>query len=161
MENENSLIVQRIQKSRKELHLTQQDLATVLGKTAAAISEMERGNTQVTAGELKTIARYFSKPIEYFYGESFFSDDVQKLIATIRNMPDEIRDKSIGMIDIMLQMQILAEQIKNTKDERKLRDLAIEFYSLMSPYVSSMNEFSAQSKDLQEKLKIALEISEP
>ena len=52
----NNIIVKRIRDVRKERGLTQQDLANILDKTAAAISDLERGKVQVNASDLYKIA---------------------------------------------------------------------------------------------------------
>ena len=87
----NEKIAKRIREARKERGLTQQDLANQLGRTAAAISDLERGKVQVNATDLYQISQFLNRPIEYFYGEDYLGSDVQDLIAIIRKMPKDIR----------------------------------------------------------------------
>ena len=67
----NEKIVKRIKTARVQRERTQKDLADYLGRTAASISDLERGKVQVTASDLYKISIYLSKPIEYFFGEVF------------------------------------------------------------------------------------------
>ncbi len=62
----NDLIVKRIKEARIERRFTQQDIAKHLGRSTAAISELERGKVQVSASDLYQIAQLLNKPIEYF-----------------------------------------------------------------------------------------------
>jgi transcriptional regulator with XRE-family HTH domain len=54
----NETIIKQIKAARMERGLTQQDLADQLGRTAAAISDLERGKVQVTASDLYKLSRY-------------------------------------------------------------------------------------------------------
>lgn len=101
----NDLIIQRIKETRLERGYTQQELATFLGKTAAAISELERGKVQVSANDLHQISKFLGKPIEYFYGEEFIGDDVQSMIAVIRRMEPEARKEQVRIMMAILEMQ--------------------------------------------------------
>ena len=157
----NDLIVEKIKLVRIERAFTQKDLADHLKKTPAAISDLERGKVQVTAEDLYTISDFLNKPIEYFYGEEFTGSEVQDLISIIRKMPTEIRNDMIPSVKSMLKMQELGDRIKKTDDENQLKELAQEFYQVMIPYVSNMNKFASQSKDLQDKLASVLEITKP
>ena len=65
----NEIIVKRIKEARLERRLTQHNLAEHLGRSTAAISELERGKVQVTASDLYQISQMLNKPIEFFYNE--------------------------------------------------------------------------------------------
>ena len=61
-------IAQRIKKARENLKITQKQVALALGfKTANAISEIERGNVNISAKDIHTLVDYFNKPILYFF----------------------------------------------------------------------------------------------
>ena len=62
----NEQIVGRIKKARIERGYTQKDLGNHLGRSAASISELERGNVQVNAADLYDIANFFNKPMYIF-----------------------------------------------------------------------------------------------
>jgi len=112
MEFSNIFIGHRIREARKVTSRTQKDLARALGKTAGAISQLEQGNVQITVIELHKIAEFLNKPIEYFFGEDYFGEDVQALIAVIRKMPLEIRKEQVSFIRTMLFMQEMSDDLE-------------------------------------------------
>lgn len=60
----------RIRRAREEARLTQQQLGRVWGNvTHAAISDIERGVTRVSASRLAELAKLLNKPVSYFYNE--------------------------------------------------------------------------------------------
>lgn len=158
----NEIIVKRIKAARVERGLTQQDLADQLGRTAAAISDLERGKVQVTAGDLFKLARYLNKPIEYFYGEEYIGDDVQDLIAIIRRTDPDIRALQIPIIKSILLMQQKSDEIKllDTKDEAVLKSHAKEIYDLLIPYLLSLTELRSKGLEVKVQLEEILGISE-
>jgi len=83
----NQEIVARIKEARRQRNMTQQQLAALLGKTAAAVSDMERGKVQVSASDLSILANTLNKPIEFFYGEEIGDSDIQDLVAVMRKLP--------------------------------------------------------------------------
>jgi len=111
MDISNKLIGNLIRESRKLRGRTQSELAEALGKTAGAISQLEQGNVQVSVIELNKIANYLNKPIEFFFGEEYFGEDVQTLIAVIRKMPPEIRYEQMAIIQSMMFMQEMSDDI--------------------------------------------------
>jgi len=56
----------RIQQARKELGLTQGELATRLGCTQAALSNYELGKRRLYLASLEQIAQTLGKPLSYF-----------------------------------------------------------------------------------------------
>lgn len=125
MEISNKSIGNRIREARKLRGRTQSDLAEALGKTAGAISQLEQGNVQVSVIELNKIANYLNKPIEFFFGEEYFGEGVQTLIAVIRKMPPEIQREQVAIIQSMLFMQELSDDLE-LNDEISDEDLVKE-----------------------------------
>jgi transcriptional regulator with XRE-family HTH domain len=154
----NDLIVQKIKEARKERGLTQQDLANYLGKTSAAISELERGKVQVSAGDLYQLAQLLTKPIEYFYGIESGDKEIQDIIGLIRRMPPEARKQQLPMIAMMLQMLDIGQEVKETEDEAQQLELAKEFYNLFLPYSTMMNKWIAQMNEIRLNLESLLGI---
>jgi transcriptional regulator with XRE-family HTH domain len=153
-----NLIGQRIRSAREERQMTQQDLADHLGKTAAAISELERGKVhQISAIDLYKLADLLRKPIEYFYGEDYSGSDVQDLVALIRIMEPDIRELILPSISSMHEMKLIADQINATDDKAVLLSLAQRLYSVLQPYLEAVTKLSAAGKDAQEKLARLLE----
>jgi len=157
----NDLIIKRIRDTRLERDYTQQELATFLGKTAAAISELERGKVQVSANDLHQIAKFLGKPVEYFYGEDFIGDDVQALIAIIRRMPPEIRENQVGAIAAMLQLQVANDELisMSDADEETQKEHAKEIYNHLSIYLIQITEMRDQALKVKAQLEEILGIT--
>ena len=64
----------KIQGARQELGLTQQELASRLGCTQAALSNYELGKRRLYPASLEQIANVLGKPLSYFL-ESLTSPD--------------------------------------------------------------------------------------
>lgn len=64
-------IGRRIRRAREEIGITQGELGRRWGKgkSHAAISDIERGTTRVTASGLAELAKILGKTPAYFYGE--------------------------------------------------------------------------------------------
>ena len=148
----NTLIVQRIKAARIERELTQKDLASHLGKTSAAISDLERGKVQVSASDLHSISKFLNKPIEYFYGEEIGDKEIENLTAVLRKQPKETRDGTIQLTNMLLQMQEIQERADlMPKDEEVPIDQITEFYQVFVPFSVIISEMSKQLKDLRNK----------
>jgi transcriptional regulator with XRE-family HTH domain len=64
----------RIQQARQELGITQQEMASRLGCTQAALSNYELGKRRLYLASLEQIANVLGKPLSYFL-ESLTSPD--------------------------------------------------------------------------------------
>jgi len=62
-------IGKKIQKAREELGLSQDELASRLGYTQAALSNYELGKRRLYLANIEQIARELSKPLSYFLEE--------------------------------------------------------------------------------------------
>ncbi|MBI9046520.1 MAG: helix-turn-helix transcriptional regulator [Anaerolineaceae bacterium] len=158
----NDKIVKLIREVRNERGLTQQDLANYLGRTAASISDLERGKVQVTASDLFLISQFLNKPVEYFFGEEYIGDDVQDIIAIFRKMDPEIRALQIPIIKSLLLMQQKADSISplDTTDEELSKPLALELYELLIPYLSSITELRSKGMVTKMQLEEVLGLSD-
>ena len=67
----------RIQQAREELGITQQELATRLGCTQAALSNYELGKRRLYLNNLERIASALGKPLSYFTEPAADEDDTQ------------------------------------------------------------------------------------
>jgi len=146
----NEFIGNRIRDARKITGRTQKDLAKALGKTAGAISQLEQGNVQITVIELHKIADFLNKPIEYFFGEDYFGEDVQALIAVIRKMPPEIRNEQVAFIRTMLFTQEMSDDIES-KDDLSDEEIAKSAKTALG----NMNLQLAVLKNLWDQAQIA------
>lgn len=158
----NSIIVDLIKKARLEKGLTQKDLADHLGKTAAAISDLERGKVQVSASDLFSLSEIINKPIEYFYGVSIDGgEETSIIISFLRRM--NLKEKKF-LIEYLTgvdnMMEVVAEiERTNPKVEDEQKRLLGEFYDRVVPYFSTLNKMRNSTLEVKEKLENALGIS--
>ena len=64
-------ILYKVRKLRKQAHISQKDVADVLGITTQYYSEMERGLHPLTYSDARTIARMLHKPMEELFEQDF------------------------------------------------------------------------------------------
>ncbi|MBN2463039.1 MAG: helix-turn-helix transcriptional regulator [Dehalococcoidia bacterium] len=67
----------RIQQARRELGITQQELAARLDCTQAALSNYELGKRRLYLANLEQIASVLGKPLNYFTESDADEDDIQ------------------------------------------------------------------------------------
>jgi len=157
----NETIAKRIRKARVERDLTQQDVADYLGRTAASISDLERGKVQVSASDLFKLSKFLNKPIEYFYGEEFLGDDVQDLISIIRRMPPEIRSDQVYMIKTIIDLQRQSDVLLDIedRDEELQKEHAKEIYNILNNYLILITEMRNRALHAKNQLEDILDIS--
>ncbi|MBN1538289.1 MAG: helix-turn-helix domain-containing protein [Anaerolineales bacterium] len=148
----NDLIVRKIKEARLERGLTQKDLADHLGKTAAAISDLERGKVQVTAGDLYHIAQLLNKPIEYFYGEEFGDSAIQDLVAIVRKQPPKEQANTIELSRMLMQMQEIGDLAKSIPEGEEMPiEKVKEFYNAFIPFSTIINKMNELINDIRDK----------
>lgn len=64
-------VLYKVRKLRKQAHISQKDVADVLGITTQYYSEMERGLHPLTYSDARTIARMLHKPMEELFEQDF------------------------------------------------------------------------------------------
>lgn len=143
----------RVREARKHNNLTQKDVADHLGRTAASISELERGRVQISATDLMKIAELLLKPIEYFYGEDYSGPEVQDLIAIVRAHDPSERQVLIEIIRSVQKIQQLGLLIENTEDKNELAVLVKDFYEAFQPFLSNVTSIQSAGIDAQQKLQ--------
>lgn len=98
----------RVKKLRKELGLTQKELAEKIGLNEAVIGSYELGNAQMTIKNAVKLSRFFNVTLDYLVGNSDeegivinneLSDFENNLINELRNLSD--RDKMLILKFIM------------------------------------------------------------
>jgi len=155
----NNLIVKKIKEARIERGLTQKDLANHLGKTAAAISDLERGKVQVTASDLYHISQLLNKPIEYFFGEELGDNEIQGLIAVLRKQSPKGQASSIELSRMMLRMQELGDLAKSLPEGEDLPiETVKEFYNLFVPFSVTLNKMTSVLNELRAKFDAELKL---
>ena len=93
---------QRLRQGRRELGLTQEGLASLLGVTFQQIQKYEAGHSRMSAGRLLEIAIALGKPIGWFYEPFEIAESVEggrvrdvqthDLKRDARRLVDEIGD---------------------------------------------------------------------
>ena len=152
MTAKNEEIVQRIKEARQKRNMTQQDLANQLGKTAAAISDMERGKVQVSASELSIIADLLNTPVEYFFGEELGDQYINDLVTLLRKEEPEGRAKSIETMKMLLVMTQFGDMMKANPDKELSPDELGKFLSNFLTLAGQIKQVSAQLDEIKEKL---------
>lgn len=141
----NDQIVEKIREYRKKSGKTQLDLANLLGKTTASISDLERGRVQVSASELSQIAEFLDIAINYFYENNFVDEEIQNVISTIQEQPKEARLNSFALVKLYMEIQTLSKKIlSNPNKEFQPEELG--------EIVTKILTFQAQYKALTSKL---------
>ena len=141
----NDEIVKNIKIFRQRSGKTQQDLANLLGKTAASISDLERGKVQISASELSQIADYLNIPISGFFGRSSEDTMAQEVIYSIQEQPEEARLNTIAMVKLYLEIQgISKKMLANPNKEYSPEELG--------EFVTKILNFQTQYKRLSSKL---------
>lgn len=151
MEEFNDLIVKKVKDARIERDLTQKDLADYLGRTAASISDLERGKVQVTASDLYKISKYLRKPIEYFYGENFGGEQIQDLVSVLRSQSREAREANIDYIKKMIRLQSIGDEIANLPIE----DISVE---QMKEFLDLLVDLTNKNKDAASQVEEATKL---
>ncbi|HPD58210.1 MAG: helix-turn-helix transcriptional regulator [Smithellaceae bacterium] len=96
-------IGQRIQKAREEAGLSQEELATKLGLTQAALSNYELGKRRLYLANIEQIARELNKPLNYF---------LEDTVETIKTNEKKAQDETILEISKLLS-ELPLEERKN------------------------------------------------
>ncbi len=91
---------QRLRQGRRELGLTQEALAALLGVTFQQIQKYEAGHSRMSAGRLLEIAQALGKPVGWFY-EPF----------EISESADATRGRDLQAHDLKRDARRLVEEI--------------------------------------------------
>ncbi len=86
----------RLRDAREFMGFSQAEIAEVLGISRPAVTGIEAGRRRVTGLELKTLAKLYERPYDYFLGEDVEVED-NPIIAAIyrvsRDLSDEDREE--------------------------------------------------------------------
>ena len=146
----NEGIVKNIKEYRKKSGKTQQDLADLLGKTSASISDLERGKVQISATELSRIADYLNIPINSFFSNTLEDEYIQKVIVSIQEQPEEAKLNSFALVKLYLEIQTLSKKVLSKPDN--------EFEpEELGEIVTKILAFQAQFKAVTSKLDSTVE----
>jgi transcriptional regulator with XRE-family HTH domain len=151
----NKEIVERIREARQSKGITQQNLAEILGKTSAAISDMERGKVQISASELAIIANTLDTPIEYFYGLNYSGQDIQEIMRYMQKETPEQAKQSMDSIRMLVRLRHLGE-IFQQDDKQPTPEEIGKFVTDFVNYSKQMTELTGQLNTIKDQLFQAL-----
>jgi transcriptional regulator with XRE-family HTH domain len=152
---ENDEIAKRVRETRKQKGMTQSDIAFVLDKTPATVSDMERGKIQISASDLFKIANALNKPIEYFYGEEYGNQEIQDLVFLIRKQAPDYQAKIIEQTKMLLSLSVFQEIA--TGKTRELTDQEIsEALKYIFQYADDIEAISKQMNEIKKNLRDSL-----
>ena len=94
-EDDRKAMGDRLREAREYLGFSQEEVATYLGVSRSALSNIENGSRKVEALELKKLASLYKRPVTHFTGEEeqepSFSDDVAHLARKASELSEEDR----------------------------------------------------------------------
>ena len=101
-----------IRYAREESGLTQRELASLIYRRQAALSEIENGLMEPVAGTLLLLSHHLQKPLGYFYPHPFkpdisledLSEDEKSLIIQIRRLSDDDLKRIIAQVKAIAQI---------------------------------------------------------
>jgi len=86
---------ERLREAREYLGFSQDEVATFLGVSRSALSNIETGQRKVDALELKKLAGLYKRPVTFFTGEEVedtsFGDDVAHLARKVADLSADDR----------------------------------------------------------------------
>jgi len=90
-------IGKRIQSRRKQLMLTQEQLAEMMNVSIQMVSNLERGNKAIRIDNLVNLSRILDISTDYILTGKETTDDIQALTARIAQLSEKER-KIIGLL---------------------------------------------------------------
>ncbi len=104
----NDKIGRRIQKARDEAGLSQEELASRLSLTQAALSNYELGKRQLSLATLERLAKALERPLSYFIEdpqperdpkeEERLDESISEMISLLGEMPEDERKYLLDFI---------------------------------------------------------------
>ena len=99
----NSEMGQRIVKKRKQMGLSQEDLAARADVSPQMLSTAERGSKSILSENLLKISRALGVTADYLLTGRMVDADVTALSQRILSAPPETQDKIARMIELLLE----------------------------------------------------------
>jgi transcriptional regulator with XRE-family HTH domain len=95
-------IGRRIQKRRKQLMLTQEQLADMMNVSIQMVSNLERGNKAIRIDNLINLSQILDVSTDYILTGKETADDIGALTARIARLPDKDRKMIKMLVDYCL-----------------------------------------------------------
>lgn len=100
---------QRLRSARETLGLTQEDVASALGIPRTSVISMEAGKRNVTALELRQLARVYRRSVAWILGEEPEADQAsaedQALFRATSELSDEDREQVLRFAQFLAAAQ--------------------------------------------------------
>jgi transcriptional regulator with XRE-family HTH domain len=125
---------EQIKKAREETKLSQKDLAELIHKRQATISDIENGKGEVDASTLALLAHVLNKPLGYFYPPYLYKEIKQESLTPLENellihfryvWDDHLQDVAIGQVKVLSEfnpIETLRDAIDLAKSEKEIDD---------------------------------------
>lgn len=103
---ENSLLQNRLKELRKELNLTQEEVAKKIGLTKSAYGYYEQGKTVPDAYMLSNLAKIFDVSTDYLLGRTLVRNHIDTVAAHKANphedLPEEAQEQLNDYIEFLM-----------------------------------------------------------
>jgi transcriptional regulator with XRE-family HTH domain len=107
---------ERIRVRRKQLHMTQEALALVLGLTFQQVQKYERGLNRITAGRLYDMARVLDTPVAFFF-EGLVGHTPPRAFREDADPPPPLPPETADLVEAFAR-------ITSSRQRRKLVEMA-------------------------------------
>ena len=101
----------RLKEMRNSRNISQKEFAEEIGTSESNVSKWESGKSTPPTDTIKKIAKYYNRPISYFFGEDSQRSGSEKLYNELvkeglisNDMSDEEMDKIINKIVAMYKL---------------------------------------------------------
>ncbi len=104
VEDDRKLLGGRLRDAREYLGFSQEEIATFLGVSRAALSLIESGQRRLDALELKKLSSVYKRPISYFtgeQGEEEVASDVKHLARKVAKLSPADREELSRFADFL------------------------------------------------------------
>ena len=107
-----------IRTARLEANLKQTELASAIYRRQAAVSELENGKMEPTAGTLLLLSYALNKPIHYFFPRQYgivalkpddLGDEEQEILLQLRRMLQYSSDKEASLEQMLSIVKAMAD----------------------------------------------------
>ena len=160
---------ENIKKYRKEMNLTQADLAEAFGITEGAVSKWESGNTVPDISILMDLADFFDISVDTLLGYSISSKSIDSITDKLKKLLDEgkydeaisVAEKAVvrypGNFKILYKCAHTYEMVMPYRKAKECSKKAVELYEASLRYLSQnddpeISEFSIKMRIAYAKL---------
>lgn len=124
-------INETLKRLRQERHLTQQELASLLGINLSSYQKYERPNNTVkpSLDALVKLADYYGVSVDHLLGRTVEQDDEDAVIAKYMSLPDTVRP---AMLELLKK---LAETDASADEGQSIKAAMMDVFSVMLDHI--------------------------